>query len=182
MAKKTSKRPGVILYYDILPPLRRLSKEEKGDLFEAILDFAQYGNIPDFSGGLGVAWDFIMPRIVRDEERYREVCQKNSDNANKRWHKEDTPECDRIKEDTPECDRMRDNANNANYNSNINSTTTPTETSTATSTRTGAGEGKTTECKGEGEGTRSHEMPRPLSESEEAARRAMFYDQLKNMT
>lgn len=87
MAEK--KRPGVMLYFDVRPCLKRLSLEEKGRLFEGILDYAQYGVIPEFEGMLGVAWDFIQPRIDRDEERYGEVSESRRRAAMKRWEGQD---------------------------------------------------------------------------------------------
>lgn len=70
-------KPGVMFYFDIRPCLKRLSIEEKGLLFEAILDYAEHGTEPNFDGGLGVAWDFIKPGVDRDSDRYRnQVLQK----------------------------------------------------------------------------------------------------------
>ena len=70
-------KPGVMFYFDIRPCIKRLTIEEKGKLFEAILDYGEYGTIPEVDGALGVAWDFIQPNLDRDTERYeRQVEQK----------------------------------------------------------------------------------------------------------
>lgn len=63
-------KPGVMVYFDIRPCIARLSLSEKGQLFDAILDYAENGVEPEIDGGLGVAWDFIRPRIDKDSERY----------------------------------------------------------------------------------------------------------------
>ena len=63
-------RTGVMFNFDIRPCIRRLSLEDKGQLFEAILDYAENGIEPDLDGALGVAWDFIQPRIDLDSEQY----------------------------------------------------------------------------------------------------------------
>lgn len=63
-------KPGVMFYFDIRPCIKRLSYEDKGRLFEAILDYGQSGTIPEFDGVLGIAWDFIQPRLDYDSERY----------------------------------------------------------------------------------------------------------------
>lgn len=63
-------RPGVMFYFEIRPCIRRLSLEDKGQLFEAILDYAENGIEPEMDGALGVAWDFIQPRIDLDSEQY----------------------------------------------------------------------------------------------------------------
>ena len=87
MAEK--ERPGVMLYFDLRPCLKRLSPEEKGRLFEGILDYAEYGVLPELEGMLGVAWDFIQPRIDRDAERYEEVVENKRKAARKRWDKQE---------------------------------------------------------------------------------------------
>lgn len=63
-------RPGVMLYFDVRPCIKRLTTEEKGQLFEAILDYGELGVFPEFEGMLGIAWDFISPRLDRDSEAY----------------------------------------------------------------------------------------------------------------
>lgn len=63
-------KPGVMFYFDIRPCIRRLNLEEKGKLFEAILDYGEFGTIPEVDGTVGVAWDFIQQRIDRDTGRY----------------------------------------------------------------------------------------------------------------
>ena len=63
-------QPGVMLYFEVRPCLIRLNDGEKGQLFEAILDYGEHGIVPDFDGKMGVAWDFIKPRLDRDSERY----------------------------------------------------------------------------------------------------------------
>lgn len=70
-------KPGVMFYFEIRPCIKRLTLEEKGKLFEAILDYGEFGTIPEVDGALGVAWDFIQPNLDRDTERYeRQVEQK----------------------------------------------------------------------------------------------------------
>lgn len=81
-------RPGVMLWFDLRPCLKRLSLEEKGHLFECILDYAEYGEVPELDGMTGVAWDFIQPRIDRDAERYEEVVENKRRAARKRWDKQ----------------------------------------------------------------------------------------------
>lgn len=70
-------KPGIMFYFDVRPCIKRLTLEEKGRLFEAILDYAEFGAVPDIDGALGVAWDFIQPKIDRDGERYdKQIEQK----------------------------------------------------------------------------------------------------------
>lgn len=72
-------RPGTMLYFDTRPCLKRLNNGQKGQLFEAILDYGEFGIAPDFGDdvGLSIAWDFIQPKIDRDNERYEaQILQK----------------------------------------------------------------------------------------------------------
>lgn len=71
-------QPGVMLYFDVRPCLNRLNDGEKGRLFEAILDYSEHGIVPDFDDKLGVAWDFLKPRLDRDSERYAEKTLKSA--------------------------------------------------------------------------------------------------------
>lgn len=88
-------RPGVMFYFDMQPSLKRLSLEEKGRLFEGILDYAQNGVLPEFEGMLGVAWDFIRPHVDRDGQRYEEISESRRKAARKRWDKqEEEPQTD----------------------------------------------------------------------------------------
>lgn len=66
-------RPGVMLYFDIRPAIQRLTMEQRGELFTAIMDFAELGNVPELDGVLGMCFDLIRPKIERDGERYKEV-------------------------------------------------------------------------------------------------------------
>ena len=79
------KQPGVMFYFEIRPCLGRLTPEEKGVLFEAILDYGQFGREPELAGGPGVAWDFIRPKLDRDRERYEAMVEQRRQAAEKRW-------------------------------------------------------------------------------------------------
>ena len=63
-------QPGIMFYFDLRPCLKRLSAAEKGLLFDAMLDYGETGIEPELDGVLGVAWDFIRPKLDRDSERY----------------------------------------------------------------------------------------------------------------
>lgn len=69
-------RPGVMFYFEVRPCLKRLSLEEKGALFEAILDYGEFGVVPELDGAAAIAWDFIQPRIDKDGERYENTVKQ----------------------------------------------------------------------------------------------------------
>lgn len=63
-------RPGIMLYFDILEPIRVLSDADKGKLLVAMLEYGQSGVLPQFDGGLALAWGFVRPKLDKDEDSY----------------------------------------------------------------------------------------------------------------
>lgn len=65
-------RPGLMLYFDMLEPLRDLPLEDIGRITLAMLEYGMDGAAPDFGGNLPLklTWGFIKPRLDRDGEAY----------------------------------------------------------------------------------------------------------------
>lgn len=63
-------RPGIMLYFDILEPIKVLPDADKGRLLVAMLEYGQRGVVPEFDGMLALAWGFIKPKIDKDESEY----------------------------------------------------------------------------------------------------------------
>lgn len=63
-------RPGIMLYFDILEPIRVLPDADKGRLLVAMLEYGQRGVVPEFDGMLSLAWGFVKPNLDRDGEAY----------------------------------------------------------------------------------------------------------------
>ena len=63
-------RPGIMLYFDILEPIKVLPDADKGRLLVAMLEYGQTGKVPVFDGLLALAWGFIKPKLDRDGETY----------------------------------------------------------------------------------------------------------------
>lgn len=59
-----------MIYFDIRQPLWVLPDEDKGKLFDAILEYGEFGTLPNFDGMLAMAWGFIQPKLDRDGENY----------------------------------------------------------------------------------------------------------------
>lgn len=67
-------RPGVILYFDTLcPALARLTNEQRGELLQGIVEYAQTGAIPELDNMAGMAFDMLRPGIDRDAARYEDT-------------------------------------------------------------------------------------------------------------
>lgn len=72
-----AERPGVMLYFDIEPGLKMLDDPQRGQLLTAIMEYAHFGAVPDFTDPLlSMAWSFVKTSIDRDGERYEKAVTK----------------------------------------------------------------------------------------------------------
>lgn len=69
-------RPGVMLYFDIMPALEKLNDEQRGALLTAIMGYAHDGRLPALDPVTAMAWEFIKPKIDKDQETYNNVVLK----------------------------------------------------------------------------------------------------------
>ena len=73
MAIKQKERPGVMLYFDdVRPVISRLDEIQCGVQLRSVMDYAQYGVVPELDPMTGLAFDMLVPKIDRDAERYEE--------------------------------------------------------------------------------------------------------------
>lgn len=73
MTTNQKERPGVMLYFDaVRPAISRLDAAQCGVLLCSIMDYAQYGVVPELDPMTGLAFDMLVPKIDRDAERYEE--------------------------------------------------------------------------------------------------------------
>lgn len=79
------KQPGVMLYFEVRPSLDRLDYTQKGRMFEAILDYGEFGVVPELEVPLTYIWDFMQPRLDRDRERYEARVRRCQEAAKRRW-------------------------------------------------------------------------------------------------
>ena len=74
MAGRKKDRPGVMLYFDsVRPALNRLDDTQCGQLFRAVVDYAEYGVVPELDALVGMVFDLLVPKIDRDAEKYEET-------------------------------------------------------------------------------------------------------------
>lgn len=69
-------RPGIMIYFEVRKPLAWLPDAEKGQLFDAILEYGETGLEPEFDGMLAMAWSFIQPKLDRDQNEYDKTVLK----------------------------------------------------------------------------------------------------------
>ncbi len=82
MAKKPS---GMTIALEQGELVKMLSDEEAGQLFKALFDFAENGEIPELTGMPKMAFVAISTQISRYVERYQKACQAKSDAAKNQW-------------------------------------------------------------------------------------------------
>ena len=112
MAKK-----GVIMYYDLLEQLQDFSDESFGKIARAMIEYDKNGTLPNFEGELKIAFKFIKLSIDRNKEEYEQKCEKNRDNALKRWNANG---CERIQTDAINADNDKDNDKDNDIDKDIN--------------------------------------------------------------
>lgn len=69
-------RPGIMVYFDMMGPLKVLPDADKGRLFWAMLEYGKNGTVPGFDGLLALAWEFVKPKIDKDEAEYHLSVQR----------------------------------------------------------------------------------------------------------
>ena len=70
-----SKKPGVMIYFEILPVLENLWWWQRFALVEAMIYYARDKRLPKFRGALQAVWKMVQPIIDRDDQRYRSTME-----------------------------------------------------------------------------------------------------------
>lgn len=80
---KAKEKPGVMLYFETAKAIKGLDYETKGRLFEAIMEYAEFGIVPEFDGVLSAIWPFVADKVERDSIRYEEIRQAREEAGRK---------------------------------------------------------------------------------------------------
>ena len=75
--------PFVCMYKDYLQTLEPFTDEERGRLFMALLRYLNLGEEPEFTGNERYIWPTLAAQLQRDQEAYRERCERNRRNGTK---------------------------------------------------------------------------------------------------
>ncbi len=71
--KRDKPRSGIVVYFDLLPSLERMTAEQQGELFIAMLRYAKYGEVPEFTTERQqIIWEMTQPRLDADALRWDE--------------------------------------------------------------------------------------------------------------
>ena len=136
-------RPGIMVYFDMLGPIKVLPDADKGRLFVAMLEYGQNGTIPQFDGMLALAWEFAKPKLDRDNEEYnRSVLRRQYATACRDRKRKGEPEItfdEWSKMNNHQCSSMVINDNQWYPTTTASTpTTTPSSTNTNTAISTAA--------------------------------------------
>lgn len=86
-------------YHSYVKKCEKLTDQELGRLFRALLNFSATGERQELAGRESIAFDFIADDIERAQQAYDAKCQKNAANIAKRYA---TDEYDGIRSNTNE--------------------------------------------------------------------------------
>lgn len=71
-----TEKPSFVLYIEYLKHIQKLSMEQRGELFTAILCYAAGESIPELDAASDMAFSFIKERMDRDNAVYMEKVEK----------------------------------------------------------------------------------------------------------
>lgn len=76
-----SKKNSFVMYTEYLKHIQKLSMEQRGELFTAILCYVSGEDMPDLEPVTEMAFSFIQDRIDRDSAAYEEKCEKRRESG-----------------------------------------------------------------------------------------------------
>ncbi len=106
-----NRKNSFIFYHEYKKHFELLSPDDLTALIFAIFDYEEEGIVRELSPMAAMAFSFIRTDLDNSRQKYFDQCQKNRDNANKRWHPKDATACDRMRSDANDADNDNDNDN-----------------------------------------------------------------------
>ncbi len=70
-------------FHDYRKKCEKLSDQEVGRLFRALMEYSEHGTAPELAGRESIAFDFIAEDIARDRAAYEQKCLTNAENGSK---------------------------------------------------------------------------------------------------
>ena len=110
-----------ILYQEHEEIFNELTNEEAGKLIKAIFEYERTGQIQELDKSLKIALIPIKNTLDKNREKYEKVVERNKQNIQKRWNKQDTKNTtgkNGIPKNTKNTDNDNDNDNDIIINNN----------------------------------------------------------------
>lgn len=76
-----------VFYHDWAEVLKKLPADETKNVILALAEYSESGKLPDLSPIADIAFTAFKQTIDRDMEKWENACQRNAENAKKRWEK-----------------------------------------------------------------------------------------------
>jgi len=107
-----AKKESIVFYREWLPLINSLSDGNKLKLYNMIFSFDK-DNLPKIDDPhLKSIFDYVSNKIVKNNSRYQEKCNKARESANARWNQKDNANaCERKKRIETHYDKDNDNDN-----------------------------------------------------------------------
>lgn len=90
---------GMILFFDALEEYKELTDDQFGRLIRAGLIYGASGEDTELPAPEKYLYPGLRLRISRDQEKYRDTCEKRAEAARKRWEKQKDAETDGMQMD-----------------------------------------------------------------------------------
>lgn len=78
-----SRKESFVFYRDWYEGIKALDVHLRSELIEAIIHFAFEGVEPPLSKEAKTIFNFVRPKLVRDANKYEDMCRKNAENGQK---------------------------------------------------------------------------------------------------
>ena len=117
-----------MFYLDYEEHLELLTDAEQGQLTMALIHYAKDGIIPEFDGMLKMAFSFIKAQIDRDSDKFKARCEKNRENAEKRWNNQNANACDGNRTDAKHANTDKDKGTDTDTDDDTDTGTDKTNT------------------------------------------------------
>ena len=85
--KLMGKKPGVMLYYSYWSSLRQLDNYDLGAVFRAIMEYDGVNQV-ELPEKAALFWPLLECQLAVDDQRYRELSERNAYANYVRWQKE----------------------------------------------------------------------------------------------
>ena len=97
-------------FHDYRKKCEKLSDQEVGRLFRALMEYSEHGTAPELTGRESIAFDFIAEDIARDRAAYEQKCLTNAENGSKggKRTQANATERKRTEAKTSETDKIKD--------------------------------------------------------------------------
>ena len=100
-----------LLYCDLIHTVKKMPNDKVGELFMHILEYVNDLEPKTDDLIIQLTFEPIRQSLKRDLEKYERIRLKNKENADKRWNKNNTTECDRIQPNAKNADNDNDSDN-----------------------------------------------------------------------